>query len=173
MTAPAEQKGRRLLFLIIGIIGLVALAASAVFDDILDGVLGLDVPFLSGHAICAAVAIFGFVAYLTDSAGWGTVATVGTAAAVGIFVGGLLGQVVRVLKRDDGDDTPSSATIVGAQGYVTAAIVPGQYGQVALTLSGHPMRYSAMADEPIAAGVPVEVAASLSSTSVRVVPAVD
>jgi hypothetical protein len=162
-----------LLFLTIGVIGLVVLAASALFDDIVDGVFGLDIPFLSGHAISAAVAMFGFVAYLTDNAGWGTGATIGTATAVGILVGGLLGQVVRVLRHDDGEEAPSSSNIVGAQGYVTAAIIPGRYGQVALTLAGHPMRYSAMADEPIAAGVPVEVAASLSSTSVRVVPALD
>jgi membrane protein implicated in regulation of membrane protease activity len=162
-----------LLFLTIGVVGLVALAASALFDDVLDSVFGLDVPFLSGHAIAAAIAIFGFVAYLTDSAGWGTTATVGTSVVVGVLVGGLLGQLVRVLRRDDTDETPSSSTIVGAQGYVTAAIAPGQYGQVALTLFGHPMRYSAMADQPIPAGAPVEVAASLSSTSVRVVPVAD
>lgn len=162
-----------MLFLTIGIIGLVALAASALFDDVLDGVFGLDLPFLSGHAIAAATAMFGFVAYLTDNAGWGTAATLGTSVAVAVLVGGLLGQVVRVLRRDATDETPSSSTIVGAQGYVTAAIAPGQYGQVALTLFGHPMRYTALADEPIAAGEPVEVAASLSSTSVRVVPVED
>ncbi len=167
------MKGPALLFLTIGVIGLVALAASALFDDILDGVFGLDIPFLSGHAIAAAAAMFGFVAYLADNAGWGTAATLGTSAAVGILVGGMLGQVVRVLQRDNTDETPSSSTIVGTLGYVTAAITPGQYGQVALTLSGHPMRYSALADQPIAAGTPVEVAASLSSTAVRVVPAVD
>lgn len=161
------------MFLTIGIIGLVALAASAIFDDVLDGVFGLDLPFLSGHAIAAATAMFGFVAYLTDNAGWGTAATLGTSVAVAVLVGGLLGQVVRVLRRDATDETPSSSTIVGVQGYVTAAIAPGQYGQVALTLFGHPMRYTAMADESIAAGEPVEVAASLSSTSVRVVPVED
>jgi membrane protein implicated in regulation of membrane protease activity len=161
------------LFLIIGVLGLVVLAASAIFGDLLDSLGGLDVPFLSGHAIAAAVAIFGFVAYLTDNAGWGTGATLGVAAAVGILVGGILGQAVRALQHEDGDDTPSSSTIVGTRGYVTAAIAPGSYGQIAVTLAGHPMRYSAMADEPIAAGAPVEVAASLSSTSVHVVPAVD
>jgi len=162
-----------LLFLTIGVVGLVALTASALFDDVLDSVFGLDVPFLSGHAIAAATAIFGFVAYLTDSAGWGTGATVGTSVVVAVLVGGLLGQLIRVLRRDDTDETPSSSTIVGAQGYVTAAIAPGRYGQVALTLFGHPMRYSAMADQPIPTGAPVEVAASLSSTSVRVVPVAD
>lgn len=162
-----------MLFLTIGVVGLVALAASALFDDVLDGVLGLDIPFLSGHAIAAAAAIFGFVAYLADNAGWGTAATFGTATALAVLVGGILGQVVRVLRRDATDETPSSSTIVGAQGHVTAAITPGQYGQVALTLYGHPMRYAALADQPIAAGAPVEVAASLSSTSVRVVPVQD
>lgn len=162
-----------MLFLVIGIVGLVALAASALFDDVLDGVFGLDIPFLSGHAIAAATAMFGFVAYLTDNAGWGSVATIGTAVAVAILTGGLLAQVVRVLRRDSTDETPSSSSVVGVQGYVTAAIAPGQYGQIALTLYGHPMRYAALADEPLAAGTPVEVAASLSSTSVRVVPVLD
>jgi membrane protein implicated in regulation of membrane protease activity len=162
-----------LLFLTIGVVGLVVLAASAVFGDLLDGVAGLDVPFLSGHAIAAAVAMFGFVAYLTDAAGWGTGPTLGVAVVVGVLVGGVLGQVVRVLQRDDSDDTPSSSSIVGTRGYVTAAIAPGQYGQIAVTLAGHPMRYAAKADEPIPSGAPVEVAASLSSTSVHVVPAAD
>jgi hypothetical protein len=162
-----------LLFLLIGVIGLVVLAASAIFGDLLDGLGGLDVPFLSGHALAAAVAMFGFVAYLTDNAGWGTVATLGVAAVVGILVGGILGQVVRVLQNGDTDDTPSSSSIVGTRGHVTAAIAPGSYGQISVTLAGHPMRYSAMADEPIAAGAPVEVAASLSPTSVHVVPALD
>lgn len=161
-----------MLYLIIGVAGLVVLALSAVFDDVLDGVTP-DLPFLSGYAISATTAMFGFVAFLTDAAGWGTAATVLTAGVVGLLVGGGLGQVVRTLQRDDGDELPSSATVVGTQGYVTAPIAPGQYGQVAVTHGGHPMRYSALADEPIAAGQAVEVAASLSSTAVRVVPLTD
>jgi hypothetical protein len=162
-----------LVFLTIGVVGLVGLVASIVFDDVLDVAFGVDIPFLSGYTLSAATGLFGFVAYLADNAGWGSAATIGTAAGVAVVVGGLLGQVVRALQRDDADDVPSSMTIVGSQGYVTAAINPGQYGQVALTLHGHPMRYAAIADRPIAAGAPVEVADSLSSTSVRVVPVVD
>ncbi|AYV26400.1 hypothetical protein EES41_06660 [Streptomyces sp. ADI95-16] len=162
------------LFLGLGIAGLVLLAASLVFDGVLEGLFdgavgGLFDGWLSLPVIAGFVSMLGFTgAIMLGSTGLGP----GPAAAVGAVAGAGAGWVTwrlsRALMRDHGGDAPRGEELIGSSGSVVTAIPADGYGEVLLRLAGQPVKYTATTDTLLERGAEVWVTAILSSTSVAV-----
>lgn len=158
------------IFLIIGTFGVVALLASLLLDDLLDGLFeSFDNDLVGGPAISAFLAAFGFGGALALYAGW----TAGQAVIAGLGGGVALGAAAALLSRSlmnmATDETVTSAHYVGADGTVVSPIAgDGEFGEVSVVVAGHPVKLTARAAEPLSAGTSIRVVASLSATSVRV-----
>ena len=163
------------LFLIIGVFGLVVLLGTLLLDDVFDavtGAIGLEGGgFLSGPAIGAFLAAFGFGGALAQSAGVSGPLSVLAATGGGVAIGAVAGLLTRALMRMPTDATPSAGSLAGLTGTVTTAIPAAGFGEVTLLVAGAPTKVNARAAGPVAAGMPVRVAAVLSPTSVLVEPA--
>jgi membrane protein implicated in regulation of membrane protease activity len=155
-------------YIIVGSFGLLMLAVTLFFDDILDGVLDLDNAFLSGSAIGGFAAAFGFGGALALNAGAGVPVSAVAGVAAGLLVGGVAGLVTRSLTKAPTALTPSMSNVVGCTGSVTATITPGSLGEVSVTVGSHTNRYYARSDFPLEVGTRIEVVSSLSATSVVV-----
>jgi hypothetical protein len=156
------------LFLIIGCAGTALLLLALFAGNLLDGVTGLDSPFLSAEAAAAFIAAFGFTgALVTYNSGSGLLAAAAGAGA-GVLLGGGAGLVVRALNHGGDPVIPSAATLLGASGVVTAEIRDGLLGEVSIRIGSHTNRYSARAAAPIPAGAAVAVTAVVSATQVTV-----
>jgi membrane protein implicated in regulation of membrane protease activity len=157
-----------LAYIIVGSFGLVMMAVTLFFDDILDGILDLDNAFLSGSAIGGFAAAFGFGGALALSAGTSAPVSAAAGVAAGLLVGGVAGLVTRSLTKAPTALTPSMNNIVGCTGSVTATISPGSLGEVSVTVGSHTNRYNARSDFPLEIGTRIEVVSALSATSVMV-----
>lgn len=161
-------------FLVIGGVGLAIVVVSLVVGEVFDGLfdaIDLDVGggLLSGPVIGAFLAAFGFGAALVMYA-TGAGAALGALAGLGsgLVVGGIALALTRSLMAMPTDATLRSADLVGASATVVTRIPADGLGEVTLTHLGQLLKLSARAAEPIPAGVPVVVAAVLSSSSVLV-----
>ncbi|MFB6559434.1 hypothetical protein ACFCYH_11160 [Streptomyces sp. NPDC056400] len=67
------------------------------------------------------------------------------------------------LARDGSGAAPRHGELVGSAGTVVTAIPAGGYGEVLLGLGGQPVKYAATAEDPVALGAEVGVAATPSS----------
>ena len=157
-----------MLFLVVAGIGLTLLLISVVFDGVLD-LFDLDTPFLSGTAVAAFLSAFGLTGMLLPDS-WGTAGVLGAAAVAGLAVGAGAGAGVRAMQNTPTDANVSAANVVSAQGTVVSPIRAGSYGEVAVTVAGHRMKYNALADTDIALGTAVTVTQSLSPSAVKVAP---
>ena len=155
-----------MVFLTTGIVGLLLLALSLIFDDLLD-FLSADIPFLSTAAIGAFLAGFGFTGLMLPSS-WGVPVVTAVAALGGLALGALGGWMSTAMSRTRTDETVRGDLVVGAMGTVVNRIDEGQYGEVSVTVAGHLMKYNAKADEAIASGSPVVVVEVLSPSAVFV-----
>ncbi|MET0467789.1 MAG: hypothetical protein ABW075_11695 [Aeromicrobium sp.] len=155
-----------MLFLVVAVIGLALLAVSVVFDGLLD-FFDLDTPFLSGTALAAFLAGFGLTGMLIPDS-WGTAGVLAAAGVAGLLVAGIAGFGIAAMKNTRTDANISGMNVLGADGYVITPILAGQYGEVAVTVAGHRVKYNALSDEDLARGTHVAVVASLSGSSVRV-----
>lgn len=156
-----------LVFVVVGVVGLVLLLGGLLLDHGLDHVAdavtgGTGVT----PALGAALSAFGlFGALLLEP--------VGTTLAV---LGGLLGavalgaaalQLTRVL-IGVGSGAVRSADLVGVFGTVVTRIPTGGLGEVVLPQAGSRVKLAARSHEPVPAGTPVYVTEVLSATSVAV-----
>lgn len=156
-------------FLILGAVGIVLLLFSLVAGELLDGVLdGLGGDWLSGAAIAAFLAAFGFAGALALNAGSGTGVAAGVGLGAGAVAGGFAGWLTTTLTKDGGDATPRSGDLAGHDGTVISAVPADGYGEVSVVIAGHITKLNARAAEPLAVGTPVRVTAVLSPTAVHI-----
>ncbi|MFJ5811980.1 hypothetical protein [Streptomyces sp. NPDC093093] len=162
------------LFLGLGIGGVVLLAASLVFDGVLEGVFdgvldGLFDGWLSLPVIAGFVSMLGFTgAIVLGSTGLGQGAAAAAGAVAGAGAGWATYGFSRALQRDGDGSAPHQAELVGSAGRVVTAIPADGYGEVLLSLGGQPLKYAATADAPIERGAEIWVTATPSTTSVSV-----
>ncbi|MGP3683357.1 hypothetical protein ACTVZO_01370 [Streptomyces sp. IBSNAI002] len=162
------------LFLGFGIGGLALLAASLVFDGILEGFFdgaldGLFEGWLSLPVIAGFVSMLGFTgAIVLGSTGLGPGAAATAGAVAGAGAGWLTWRLSRALLRDGSGAAPHHDDLVGSAGRVVTAIPGGGYGEVLLRMAGQPVKYSATAESPLARGAEVWVTDAPSPTAVTV-----
>lgn len=161
------------IFALLGVLGLVVLALSLLFDGIFETVtdaIGFDSGgLLSLPVIATFVSIMGFTGMLVmgaTDAGTGAATLVGIAA--GLAGGGVAARVTKALVNAPTDATPSSDHLPGLVGTVVTPIPIGGLGEVIVRVAGQPVKFSARSDEAVAAGASVVVITALSSTSVQV-----
>lgn len=159
-----------MLFLVLAGIGLTLLLVTVVFDGVLD-VFDLDTPFLSGTALAAFLSAFGLTGLLLPES-WGTPGTLAAAAVAGLVVGGGAGLGMRAMQGSKTDANVSAWTVIGTTGTVVSPIKVGSYGEVAVTVAGHRMKYNALADTDLPLGSSIAVVQSLSPSAVKVAPLV-
>jgi membrane protein implicated in regulation of membrane protease activity len=158
-------------FVVLGVVGLLVVAVSAVLGDALDGVLeAVDLGgWLSVPAVGGFLAAFGLAGAVAEPAiGPGGAAAVGTGAgaAVGVAVGGL----TRWLARIRTDPTPRPTDLVGLIGVLLLPVHRNRLGRVRIAAHGQQFHLSARADEDIPAGTQVVVVQVVSPTAVVVTP---
>lgn len=155
-----------ILYYIVGLVGLVLLLSSILFDDLFGEFL--DLSFLSGTALGGFMAAFGFAGgiSLSSDVPYSLSLVVGTGA--GALVGAIGATASRYLRKDDGVEAPSMDNIVGRTGIVVSTITPTGMGVVSVSVGAHTNRYSAQADQTLAPGQQVTVTAALSASAVIV-----
>jgi hypothetical protein len=159
------------VFIAIGVIGVVLLVLTIVFDDFLEAVVP-DSGWFSGPVLGAFLAAFGLCGWAID-----TNADAATWVAVlgGIGGGALLGyftyRLGKALWAMPTDATPTTANTVGAEARVVTAIKAGSSGEIVVSLGGQPVKYTATADVDVPTGSSVVVVAVESNTKLRVEPA--
>ncbi|MDO5498271.1 MAG: NfeD family protein [Propionibacteriaceae bacterium] len=149
------------------------LLLALVIGDVLDGFLGLDDlggDFLSVAGLAGCVGAFGFTGAVVSSIIDNLVLAIVAGLVVGFGVGALAAWLTVRLKDPsrDSDATVRAHNLIGAVGRVIHPIPDGGFGQVRVSVNGHPTMLNAKAHEPIAAGMLIKVTAVLSPTSVMV-----
>jgi len=165
-----------LTFLVIGGLGLLALAASLVFGEILP--LGhLGHPDVSGpwslEVIAGFAGAFGFAGAVANELLFGrTSVPAFAAAAVGAVAAFptayLVWRFSKAARNMRTDATPTRTDLIGTLGVVVTAIPAQGYGEVRVRLRGEPVKLNARADRPIPLGAHVFVVEAPSDTSVVV-----
>ncbi|MEU2231676.1 hypothetical protein [Streptomyces vietnamensis] len=163
-------------FLGLGILGLVLLVLSLLFDGVLEGVLdgvgGGPDGFLSLPVIAGFVSALGFMgAIVLGTTGTGAGVATGAGVLAGVVVAWLTLGFSRALMRDGAAPAPRGEDLTGSSGSVVTAIPGGHgYGEVLLHLRGQPVKYAAKASRPVPRGAEVWVESVLSPSSVTVRP---
>jgi membrane-bound ClpP family serine protease len=166
-------KGASLIvFLAVGVIGILLLLVALFVGDHLDGALdalgGGD--WFTGAALAGFLGGAGFVGAavlaLTDDA---RVAAI-TGLIAGLLLGFAVGAITMRLKDSGFGATPTSQSLAGLIGTVVSDIPADGYGTVSVVNAGHLTRLNARAGMPLQAGTQVTVVEVLSPTSVKVIP---
>lgn len=156
------------LFFVIGVVGVLLLAATAVLDGVLDFVGGEGL--LSGPSIAAFLTAFGFSGAIAVSLGAPLVAATGVGVVAGFGTGAAAGVIMSAASRMPTDATPSMSDFTGREGTVVTDVPVGGFGEVSLNVGGQPVKLAARSnDGPIKAGSAVRVVAPLSPTAVLVI----
>lgn len=155
-------------FLTIGVIGAILLLISLLLDGVFDFFEFGDGP-LSLTTIAAFTTIFGFTAFGFVGAGLSS-PIAGLLGAVAGLLGGVVAWLLtRAMRKAESSTAISTADLQGLEGVVVLRVPGGSgFGEIALTRSGERVSLSATADHPIARGVRVVIAATLTPTSVLV-----
>lgn len=161
------------MFLVIGLVGVGLLFLAVLIGDLLDGVLHFDAfggDFFSFAGLAGFIGALGFTGAIVLSLVQSLALAIGLGVVVGFAVGALAAWLTVRLKdaTRDSDSTVRSHHLIGAVGRVVHPIPDGGFGQVRVSIHGHPTMLNAKAEEPIAAGRLVEITAVLSPTSVKV-----
>ncbi|MFD0314841.1 hypothetical protein [Streptomyces flavalbus] len=162
-------------FLGLGIVGVVLLVLSLVFDGILEGFFdgfGLD-GFLDGllslPVIAGFVSMLGFTgAIVMGGTGLGAVAATAVGIPAGVLTGWLAYKLSRALMNDRSGTAPSGGDLIGVAGSVVTAIPADGYGEVLVRLAGQTVKLAAKSPVPLARGAEVWIAETLSHTAVSV-----
>jgi len=159
------------VFVIIGSIGLFILLVTVILDDFLDGVFdsfdGLG-GIISGPALSAFLAAFGFGAALAMGTGIGVAGATAIGAGAGLSLGALSGFVVKSLTRMPTDATLNAASKIGAQGIVVTTIPKNAVGEVNITVGGQVLKLSARSTQRLTQGTRIVVEDVISSSQVTV-----
>jgi len=159
------------MFLVIGVTGLVLLAASLAVGDLLDGALDvLPGDVFSSAVIGAFISAFGFGALAAEALDLGRAVAVASGVVAGVLFGWFAAWLTRLV-RDGGSDTPpGTGDTVGHEGRVVTGIPAEGFGVVHVHVGGHNLQLNARADQPLATGTRVHVTGTLSPTAVTVAP---
>jgi membrane protein implicated in regulation of membrane protease activity len=165
-------------FLGLGIVGIVLLALSLVFDGVLEGLFdgvgvldGLFDGLLSLPVIAGFVSMLGFSgAIAMGTTGVGAVGATAIGTPAGLVTGWLAYRLSRVLLRDRSGAAPRDDDLLGASGSVVTAIPADGYGEVLVHLGGQRVKLAAKSVAPVARGAEVWVEGTLSQTAVSVRP---
>lgn len=163
------------VYLAIGIAGTVLVAVSLLFDGLFDGFGGGDtggggafsLPVLAGF-----MGAFGYAGAITASVADDNAAVLGALVGVVVAVPGALGisKVLNALMRQT-DKTPGAVDYVGVTGIVITEIPANKYGEVSISLGGHPRKLAALSSTGLPVGTRVTVVEAPSETLVIVVEA--
>ena len=163
------------VFVWIAVISLVLLVVTAFLGDVLDGVFD-SIDFTGGYLSSASLLSFtgtiGFVGWVAMFAGLSVFAAAGIGLGCGVVVGAGAGLLTRSLVRSPTAHQLTSADYVGATATVVTAIPVEGYGEVTMTLSGHPLKFAARSKTPVEVGEQVVVVAVLNEATVMVAVAV-
>jgi membrane-bound ClpP family serine protease len=160
MNFPIED----LIFVVCTLIGGGLLLITVLVDDILGGVLdALNIGFDIG-GVSLMPLLLGFVSMFGVGGLFATQVLdlhAGPAAIVGT-VGGLIGfgivfVMFSVLRRSEGSNPFSTASLVGRPASVSVSIPAGRFGTVLVKAEGQTHEFSATASVDIATGTPVTV----------------
>ncbi len=161
-----------LIYLAIGIGGTVLVAVSLVLGDILEGLFeagdgggAFSLPVLAGFMGC-----FGYAGAITPSVADDNAAVLGALVGVVVAIPGALGisKLLNSLMRQT-DKTLAATDYVGATGIVITTIPANRYGEVSISLGGHPRKLAALATTALPPGARVTVVEAPSETLVVVV----
>lgn len=168
-----------LVFLAVGLFGVVLLALSLIVGDLLHLTLGdVDGPF-SFPALAALVGGAGFIGAIPAALLDGLASTPRVLISVAVGLVGALPlawgaiRLTAGLSRMPTDRTLTDQDVVGRLGRVISAIPTGGLGEVSLSVGGQNLKYYARSAEPIAVGTPIFVVEALSATAVEVVSTAD
>ena len=164
-----------IFFLALGIVGVLVLALSLIFDGVLEGLFDGGVAALDGllslPVIAAFVSMLGFSgALVLGTTGLGAGAATAAGAVAGAGAGWVTWRFSRTLMRDQTGAAPRGEDMVGVTGSVVTPIPADGYGEVLLSLSGQPVKLSARSETPVERNAEIWVDATLSPTSVSVRP---
>jgi membrane protein implicated in regulation of membrane protease activity len=153
-----------LVFLVCTIVGGGLLLVTVLVDDILGGLLDvLHIDFDIGGVslmplLLGFVSMFGvgglFATQVLDIHG-GTAGIIGTVA--GLIGFGIVYVMFSALRRSEGRNPFSTASLVGRTASVAVGIPAGRYGSVWVKAEGQTHEYSATASVEIAAGTAVTI----------------
>ncbi|MEV0391730.1 hypothetical protein [Polymorphospora rubra] len=162
-----------IVFLVIGGIGVVLLAAGLLGGELLHfGHPDVDGP-VSLEMVAGFVGAFGFGAAIANELlGGNTPALIAGAAGAGLVAAvptaWLALRLARAARDMRTDATPTRDDLVGSLGVVVTRIPAGGYGEVRIHLGGQQVKLSARAAAPIPLGASVFVVEAPSDTSVFV-----
>lgn len=161
------------VFLIIGAVGAGLLLVAMLVGDLLEGLLPFDDfggDFFSLAGLAGFVGALGFTGAIVLSLSHLLPLAIGLGVVVGLGVGALAAWLTMRLKDTtrDSDSTVRAHHLVGVVGRVIHPIPEGGFGQVRVSIHGHPTMLNAKADESIPAGRLIEITQVLSPTSVHV-----
>lgn len=163
------------VFAWIAVVSLVLLVVTAFLGDLLDGVLD-SIDFTGGYLSSASLLAFtgtiGFAGWVSMYAGLSVFPAAGIGLGCGLVVGTGAGLLTRALVRSPTGHQITSADYVGAHATVVTAIPDDGYGEVTMTLSGHPLKFAARSKIPVDVGEQVVVTAVLNEATVMVAVAV-
>ena len=164
--------------LVLGCTGVLILAASLIFGELLHVGDHADVghddggPF-SIPVLAAFVGAFGFVGAIGHSVAGGTGIVPLTVAVVAGLAGAiptawLTIRLSRSLARMPTDGTLTASALVAQTGVVVTPIGAGTFGEVQVNVGGQPLKLYAKADRPLRLGTAVFVVEALTESSVIV-----
>jgi membrane protein implicated in regulation of membrane protease activity len=162
------------VFLVLGGVGIVVLAVSLFFGELLHlGDMDVDGLF-SVPAMAGFVGALGFAGAIGSSlaGGSGTTATAigaGVGLAAALPVGWFAARFTRALQTMPTDRTLVASDLIGVSGVVVTPVPAGGYGEVRLAIAGQHLKYNAKADTALATGTAVFVVEAPTETSVVVV----
>ncbi|MCW2501945.1 MAG: hypothetical protein JWO79_229 [Actinomycetia bacterium] len=167
-------------FLVLGAVGVVVLATSLLFGELLHLGHLLQLGHVDADGPFSAPAVAGFLGALGFAGALGAVAAGGTGplalalgAAAGLAAafptGWLAVRLTRLVSGMNTDATLTSASLVGARGIVVTPVPAAGYGEVRVLVGGQPLKLNARADGPLATGTSVFVVAMPTESSVVVV----
>ncbi|TNC31752.1 hypothetical protein [Mumia zhuanghuii] len=162
------------VYVVLGLVGLVLLAASLLIGDLFEGLTDL----LPGDAFSSAViggfvAAFGFGGAFAEALALPLLVTLPVAVVSGVVVAWFAGWLTGLVRGGGSDGTPSITDSVGRSGRVVSEIPRDGYGLVRIVVGGHTLQLNARAAGPLGAGSEVHVTEVLSPTAVTVAPAWD
>lgn len=162
------------VFLVLGGVGIVVLAVSLFFGELLHlGHVDVDGLF-SVPAMAGFVGALGFAGAIGSSLAGGSgtgAATVGAAVglAAALPVGWFAARFTRALQTMPTDKTLVPSDLIGASGVIVTPVPASGFGEVRLSIAGQHLKYYAKADRPLATGTAVFVVEAPTETSVVVV----
>lgn len=161
------------VFLIIGGVGAALLLLALLVGDLLDSLFNFDAiggDFFSFAGLAGFVGALGFTGAISLSLVHSLPIAIVLGVLVGVGVGALAAWLTMRLKDPsrDSDSTVRSHHLIGLTGRVIHDIPADGFGEIRVSVNGHPTKLNARAPEPIRAGTLIQVTAVLSPTSVMV-----